>query len=227
MKGRALSFATSKRASPVRWTSRVPSAGNCLGYSRRELALSVTCVPSSKMCIRDSIYTDLDKFEKIIFNLLSNAFKYTPRGKSISLIIELQADVVLVQVKDEGKGIDYHKLGKLFDRFETLGSTQSSLSTGIGLSLVKDLVELMHGKINVNTTLGEGSTFIVSLPLSVDVYRNDSNAEFVLDDGKCSLPATETIATEEVEQKSFTVLVVEDNDELRHFICLLYTSRCV
>ena len=76
----------------------------------------------------------------------------------------------------------------------------------------------MHGKINVNTTLGEGSTFIVSLPLSVDVYRNDSNAEFVLDDGKCSLPATETIATEEVEQKSFTVLVVEDNDELRHFI---------
>ena len=165
-----------------------------------------------------NIYTDLDKFEKIIFNLLSNAFKYTPRGKSISLIIELQADVVLVQVKDEGKGIDYHKLGKLFDRFETLGSTQSSLSTGIGLSLVKDLVELMHGKINVNTTLGEGSTFIVSLPLSVDVYRNDSNAEFVLDDGKCSLPATETIATEEVEQKSFTVLVVEDNDELRHFI---------
>ena len=121
------------------------------------------------------IYTDVDKVEKVVFNLLSNAFKYTPKGKSISLIVEMQADNVLIRVKDEGKGIDIGKLSKLFDRFETLGSERSAVSTGIGLSLVHNLVEMMHGKIEVDTALGQGSTFTVSLPLRAEAYRNDQN----------------------------------------------------
>ena len=83
MKGRVLSFATSKRASPVRWTSRVPSVGNCLGYSRRELALSVTCVPSSRMiCV-----VVAGGVERVILPLLSEVMiaSGTSRAAKISI----------------------------------------------------------------------------------------------------------------------------------------------
>lgn len=164
------------------------------------------------------IYTDVDKFEKVIFNLLSNAFKYTPKGKAISLVVELQADCLLVQVKDEGKGIDIGKLSKLFERFETLGSERSSVSTGIGLSLVHNLVEMMHGKIKVDTALGQGSTFTVSLPLGAEAYRDDQNAEFILNDGSRDVSSDVQMSEEQEMQKDITILVVEDNDELRRFI---------
>ena len=164
------------------------------------------------------IYTDVDKVEKVVFNLLSNAFKYTPKGKSISLIVEMQADNVLIRVKDEGKGIDIGKLSKLFDRFETFGSERSAVSTGIGLSLVHNLVEMMHGKIEVDTALGQGSTFTVSLPLRAEAYRNDQNVEFILDDGSRDVSSEVQMPEELEDQKDITILVVEDNDELRHFI---------
>lgn len=164
------------------------------------------------------IYTDVDKVEKVVFNLLSNAFKYTPKGKSISLIVEMQADNVLIRVKDEGKGIDIGKLSKLFDRFETLGSERSAVSTGIGLSLVHNLVEMMHGKIEVDTALGQGSTFTVSLPLRAEAYRNDQNVEFILDDGSRDVSSEVQMPEELEDQKDIMILVVEDNDELRHFI---------
>lgn len=164
------------------------------------------------------IYTDVDKVEKVVFNLLSNAFKYTPKGKSISLIVETQADNVLIRIKDEGKGIDIGKLSKLFERFETFGSERSSVSTGIGLSLVHNLVEMMHGKIEVDTALGQGSTFTVSLPLRAEVYHNDQNVEFILDDGSRDVSSEVQIQERIEEQENMTILVVEDNDELRHFI---------
>lgn len=164
------------------------------------------------------VYTDVDKFEKIVFNLLSNAFKYTPKGKSISLTVALLPDYVQIRVKDEGKGIDIGKLSKLFDRFETFGSERSSVSTGIGLSLVRNLVDIMHGKIEVDTALGQGSTFSVCFPLNAEVYHRDQNVEFILDDGTRNVQS-ETEGEEEGEaQKDITVLVVEDNEELRRFV---------
>ena len=93
------------------------------------------------ICSCDSyvLYTDIDKFEKIVFNLLSNAFKYTPDGKNIDFILEPQNDVFFFKVRDEGNGIELQKIDMLFKRFETLGYTDPNFSSGIGLSLVKEL----------------------------------------------------------------------------------------
>ena len=76
----------------------------------------------------------VQKLEKILFNLLSNAFKYTPDGKNIDLILEFKEKNLLIKVKDEGNGIELHKIDMLFKRFETLGQRCcGNLSSGIGL----------------------------------------------------------------------------------------------
>ena len=109
---------------------------------------------------------DEEKFERILLNLLSNAIKFTSKGKRILVTISSQKDFVYLKVKDEGIGIPIDKLHIIFDRF---GQVDSSLSrqaegTGIGLSLVKKLVEALDGSISVKSKLGAGSTFTIRLP---------------------------------------------------------------
>lgn len=164
-------------------------------------------------------YTDVDKLEKIIFNLLSNAFKYTPAGKSVNISIEdgNGDDNIYLSVHDEGNGIDSVNLERLFERFETFGRDRLFVSTGIGLSLVKELVDLLHARINVESKVGYGSTFTVSLPKSASIYKNDPNVEFVLNDGDGAILLP--IENSELEKnKEYTILVVEDNAELRMFL---------
>ena len=175
------------------------------------------------VCPLDSfvMYTDVDKLEKILFNLLSNAFKYTPDEKTISLSVTCEKQVLCLQVKDEGRGINAQKLNRLFTRFDTLDEADPNMSTGIGLSLVKELLNLLHGTVRVDSKLGEGSSFFVRLPGSRDTFDADANAEFILADGKNS--GSETVVpdnlVEEEEDKETRILIIEDNEELRHFIC--------
>ena len=106
----------------------------------------------------------------------------------------------------------------LFQRFETLGRKDGNLSSGIGLSLVHELVQLLHGTIRVESVPGKGSSFHVSLPTGYDVFREDKNVEFILND------STRTTVDQDVqepsadentpEEKDLSVLVVEDNDYL-------------
>lgn len=167
------------------------------------------------------IYTDVDKLEKILFNLLSNAFKYTPDGKSVSLSVISEKQVLCLQVKDEGRGINAQKINRLFTRFDTLDEADPNMSTGIGLSLVKELLNLLHGTVRADSRLGEGSTFSVRLPGSRDIFNADANVEFILTDGKKSEQEMEVPdnLTEEEEDKETRILIIEDNEELRHFIC--------
>lgn len=175
------------------------------------------------VCPLDSfvMYTDVDKLEKILFNLLSNAFKYTPDEKTISLSVTCEKQVLCLQVKDEGRGINAQKLNRLFTRFDTLDEADPNMSTGIGLSLVKELLNLLHGTVRVDSKLGEGSSFFVRLPGSRDTFDADANAEFILADGENS--GSETVVpdnlVEEEEDKETRILIIEDNEELRHFIC--------
>lgn len=186
-------------------------------------------------------WIDLDKVEKIIFNLLSNAFKYTPANKSITVYAHTTKDKVVISVADEGIGIDPKKQQTLFQRFETLVNNNIlQPSSGIGLSLVKELIELHQGNIQVNTETGIGSEFIVTLPLDQKVYEGKENAEFILSD----IPSThnqkdskhkaifpipekknilqENIAYCDVDDKTdeefISVLIIEDNTELRSFL---------
>ena len=118
------------------------------------------------------------------------------------------------------KSVDGRNISRLFERFETLGQGHSAFSTGIGLSLVHELVTIMHGTIEVTTALGKGSEFVVSLPIKYEAYRKDKNVEFILNDGKqeVKVPGIVPLETPEGNEKDATLLVVEDNEELRALI---------
>lgn len=163
------------------------------------------------------MYTDIDKFEKILFNLLSNAFKYTSDGKKVTLSAYVENGALYISVEDEGKGINPQKMNELFTRFETMNNVNPNISSGIGLSLVRELLFLLHGDIKVQSTFGEGSIFVVMLPVDYQLFEKDENVEFILNDGNEAMIYEETDLNTH-EGKGAKILIVEDNNELRRFI---------
>lgn len=152
------------------------------------------------------VYFDREKLEKIIINLLSNAFKFTPDHGEITVSLALsplprqtggqaspdqgEGPGVRISVRDTGIGIPREKLSHIFDRFYQVDSstTRAREGTGIGLALVKDLVELHHGTITVTSEPGRGSEFVVSLPLGKAHLKpeeivNDTTANVILSPG--------------------------------------------
>ncbi|KAF5046243.1 Adaptive-response sensory-kinase SasA [anaerobic digester metagenome] len=123
---------------------------------------------------------DEDKLERILLNLLSNAVKFTNNGGEIMVNVEDHEDFVRISVKDTGIGIPKDKLDVIFDRFCQVDRslTRNREGSGIGLSLVKTLVEMHGGKIMVNSTVGEGSEFIFDLPVIVLDEKQVSDAIF-------------------------------------------------
>lgn len=176
-------------------------------------------------------WLDRDKVEKILFNLLSNAFKYTPDGKSITVKLQLAGPWMEIAVKDEGIGMDSATQKKLFQRFETLVHRHIlQPSSGIGLSLVHELVGLHHGEITVNSEKGAGSEFILHLPVDKMAYTADSRAEFIAADATAVDEAVVPVLSDtgqdagrdsekDAGKEGITsILVVEDNQELRTFL---------
>ncbi len=169
-------------------------------------------------------WADRDKVENIVINLLSNAFKYTPDGKSITLTLSRRDDRVELIVADQGVGISAEFRKKLFRRFESLVKEHPMQpSSGLGLSLVKELVTLHGGTIDVESEVGRGSRFTVSFPLDAEVYTEMPHAEFVLTDIRPSKSSPSPIRTtdEAVRRQSaekHALLIVEDNNELRSFL---------
>lgn len=186
------------------------------------------------------IWVDADKFEKIVFNLLSNAFKYTPNGKLISVFIREDEATVSVGVQDQGIGIADNKKNSIFVRFENLVDKNlfNQASTGIGLSLVKELVEMHKASIIVESKLGEGSCFRVDFLKGKEHY--DTAAEFILEDATFPLGGMEAVTEISHPEASPTVvaedrseddsaskevmLLVEDNAELRFFLRSIFSS---
>ncbi|MGO4291827.1 two-component regulator propeller domain-containing protein [Chitinophaga sp. RAB17] len=121
------------------------------------------------------LYTsfDQDAVEKIISNLLSNAFKYTVQGDDIVVDLEKEAGHILIKITDTGKGIAEEHQRQIFDRFYQVSGEEMNLGSGVGLAFTKRLVELHHGTIKVESAPGSGSTFTVSLPLSDEAYVGD------------------------------------------------------
>lgn len=129
-----------------------------------------------------SLYTALDdeKYERIILNLLSNAVKFTPRGNNIYVNIHTDEKTVEITVRDEGVGIPKEKLEYIFERYSQVrhGSIRNIEGTGIGLFLAKLMTKALGGSIRVNSELGLGTTFVVSLPLELIV----DEANFISED---------------------------------------------
>lgn len=171
-----------------------------------------------------NLYFDRDQFEKILFNLLSNAFKHTDENGKISIkIIEHKNDVELV-VEDSGDGIPEEHMDKVFDRFYSADEEYSS-GTGIGLALVKSLVELHKGTIDFNSKIGEKTSFHLLLKKGREhLADTDVIADFTPSEVIENYKQVEDPAIAEPEQlvgdiEDFNrILIVEDNDEIRGFI---------
>ena len=125
------------------------------------------------------IEADYQKIQQILYNLLSNAIKFTPDCGKIEIGYKKQEDRVLLWVQDTGVGIDKKYEGKIFGKFVQLNNVYSKKesSTGLGLTITKELVELHNGKIWFESVLGEGTTFYVEMPLLQPKKKHTSDKE--------------------------------------------------
>lgn len=149
---------------------------------------------------------DAEIIKKVLYNLLSNAFKYTPNGGSIQIYAEQKGDMLLISVEDNGAGIDKNLHDKIFERFYQVSG--SAGGTGIGLSLSKQLIELHKGTIQVKSEVGKGTCFTFSIPCTENYYKE----EIV----ETKQPVPDATSVETTGQT--IILIVEDNTELRNFI---------
>ncbi len=174
---------------------------------------------------------DADKWEKILTNILSNAIKFTPTGGQVMVTgIPIWADDSLanvqIEVADSGIGIVSEKLPHIFDRFyqADTSSTRAYFGTGIGLALVKELIDLLGGSITVASQSRVGTTFRLTLPVAsvagaVDVPRIGLPEPNQPTDALQSAPVLPSMNGHLVEGQSLSrVLIVEDNEELRDFL---------
>ena len=203
-----------------------------LGDFCKETCMSLVPIFSQKeltfnhdiSCMGKKAWFDSDKVEKILYNLLSNAVKYSKPGGEVLVGVAISDDVAEIKVSDTGIGMSKDKLKHLYNRFLDGDYRQMSvMGTGIGLSLVNDLVKLHHGKIVCHSVEGEGTTFTITFPVNKDSYSEDEilkNPVMPVISARFSEPMDESAletATEKEENKSekdYTVLVVEDNTEL-------------
>ncbi|MCB0837472.1 MAG: tetratricopeptide repeat protein [Bacteroidetes bacterium] len=164
---------------------------------------------------------DYKKIERIIFNLLSNAMKFTPMGGTVRMAVEQKEDLLKVMIADSGVGINANQLPYIFDRFYQADSSenQPQPGTGIGLSLAKELVELHNGKIEVESELNRGTTFTIYLPIlpNPDTYFVKSigsqlNPEALPSKKIAFMEPAFTVTTNE------QILLIEDNPDVRAFI---------
>lgn len=196
------------------------------------LRLVVRCDPSLP-----SVFVDREMWEKVVLNLLSNAFKFTFEGE-IEVSLEGAAESVLLHVRDTGVGIAADGLPKLFDRFHRIGGTRSRTQegTGIGLALVKELVRLHGGSIDVTSQVDQGTCFIVSIPLGsahlpsskvrygVAQPARQVDASSFIDDvlrGEdiSVVQRTDAPSIDETSRRTMArILVVDDNADMRAYI---------
>lgn len=185
-----------------------------------------------------TIWADREKLSSVIQNLISNAFKYTPEGGKISLSVERkefdQKPFCCISVTDTGKGIDAGLLQHIFEPFVT-GDADPAVSTrmGVGLKIVKHIVEMHHGRVNVESEPGKGTSFAVYLPEGKSHFEEDDCTWDETPDADDKEKGRESISdlmllpeAEETSQKTEeertaarqTVLIIEDNTDMRRYL---------
>lgn len=169
-------------------------------------------------------YYDKDKLEKIINNLLSNAFKYTPQGGAVSVQISHMSTNILIEIGDTGKGISKQEIDRIFDRFYRVEGTEAK-GSGIGLALTKELIDLHNGQISVHSEKGRGTTFKVRIPITLNTLPD---TVVIQKKTAPEIPSQETLIAPSINNRTNQalantgneeeILVVEDNIDLQHFI---------
>ena len=186
---------------------------------------------------------DNDKIEKILYNLLSNAFKFTPNGKGITVSLEKETvnneDYAIIKVIDFGIGIPKEELVSIFDRFYQTRKENNSINvgSGLGLAYIKHLVEVHKGKINIESEFHIGTTCTVTIPISKTAYSNNSIIELqpqkydfkytkigvdVIKENQL-LPKKPTKSAKEHSKETPLLLIVEDNRELQDYLVTFFS----
>jgi len=206
------------------------------------LEYSVGCDP-----IGEPVFVDREMWEKVVLNLISNAFKFTLTG-AVSVSLSRANDRAVLTVQDTGVGIPAHELPHIFERFhrvEGIGG-RSHEGSGIGLALVQELVKLHGGELAVASRVGEGTRFTVSLPLGADhlpvhqIVRDgratrDSIASAYVEEAVRWLPdadvagvrttAAEPLSRTDLSEVSGRILLADDNADMRHYAYRLLSER--
>lgn len=166
---------------------------------------------------------DRDKLEKMLNNLLSNAFKFTPEGGLVNMKAIINNGKLFIEVKDSGIGIPEEKLGLIFNRFYQIDDsiTRSSEGSGVGLALTKELAELHRGTLSASSREGIGSVFSLTLPVTREAFRDlpiavESLAEATI--GNSSSSEYEPPAVIDTDESKPLILVAEDNTDMQGFI---------
>ncbi|QKJ30704.1 response regulator [Mucilaginibacter mali] len=166
----------------------------------------------------ETIYIDRDSIDKMMYNLLSNAFKHTAKGGTITVNITPQNGKIAVQVADNGSGMPEEIMQKLFKRFVSHHPDKSKPSTGIGLSIVKEIVERHGASIQVDSTENKGSTFTVLFLKGTEHLKNADNVNFGTAPIEAAPVADNNTGPAEVQDGRISILLVEDDDDLRKYI---------
>lgn len=211
---------------------------------RAGLRFTVVCEPLNEL-----IYVDRDMWEKIVFNLLSNAFKFTFEGQ-INVMLHQNANHVELIVQDTGIGIAATELPHIFERFHRIRGAQarSFEGSGIGLALVQELVQLHGGTISVTSSPGQGTTFFVSLPLGTAHLPKEHIKQAIplptvtqqaasyieealrwLSTAPSTISASSEIALplpiiEQPVRSQQTILLVDDNADMRDYLTHLLSD---
>jgi GAF domain-containing protein/class 3 adenylate cyclase/ActR/RegA family two-component response regulator len=184
-----------------------------------------------------AVYLDMEKFDKVLYNLLSNAMKFTPDDGTITVSLISNEQNCTLQVSDTGIGIVSEQLPHLFERFrQAEGSENRSYEgSGLGLALVKELVEIHGGQVSVDSVYGEGTTFTISLlagsehlpadrvidaPVELNINRASvelADLELVEHD-ETPTSSYEFSEAQEITSTGHTILVVDDNPDLRGYV---------
>jgi signal transduction histidine kinase len=215
---------------------------------RAGMRLIVDCPP-----LPAAIHVDPSQWEKIVLNLVSNAFKFTFEGE-IEVSLRWHGDHVQLRVRDTGTGIPAHELPHIFDRFHRVAQSRgrSFEGSGIGLALVKQLVQLHGGTVQVESSEGQGSTFVVSLPAGTDHLPADQvvrasepaapaarSSSYVLEASRwvprqaarhAEAEGTAAAALAPVERaasppEAGRILVVDDNGDMREYLSRLLRAH--
>lgn len=175
---------------------------------------------------------DAVQLEKVFYNILSNAFKYTHHHGNIQVEVKQLDQEIVVSVSDSGIGIGKEDFTRIFDRFyQSDNALTITGSTGIGLSLSKEIIEKHHGRIEVFSEKGKGSTFIITIPYHRNVYEQDPHIAFMAEnenDFPVIVDEVKNINVKsdlETDQECCSILLVEDNEELLQVLKELFEKH--
>lgn len=186
-----------------------------------------------------TVVADKEKLARIVFNLLSNALKYTPQDGHIYVSLnDAENDQMTLRVRDTGRGIDKEEISHVFERF--FQSRGAASGTGIGLALVKSYTELHHGTARVESNDGGGTTFIITMPRmqegAIDNNEEEKDSKTIhlisdenvlqyVDDGQRTTADMQRLTTNNADRP--TLLVVDDNTDIRHYVRTILEDQYV